>query len=139
MIIQRRIHQQYIVLPPGCRLDVGILAFGINGIEINSGSVFISLKIFYPGLIFFQCKMFFGRIGQQNKILGLFIKFFFADGAIFFVVAFVGPLWGIFFLEYYSLLLTPIWGSAIILVALLLFLKITVQQAKKADMKQAQP
>ena len=63
----------------------------------------------------------------------------FKDGVIFFVVAFVGPLWGIFFLEYYSLLLTPVWGSAIFLAALLLFLKSTIQQAKKADMKQAQP
>jgi hypothetical protein len=55
----------------------------------------------------------------------------FADGAIFFVVAFLGPLWGVFFLEYYSVLLSPFWGSAIILVALLLFIMFTVQQSKK--------
>jgi len=62
----------------------------------------------------------------------------FTDGAIFFVVAFLGPLWGIFFLEYYSVLLTPFWGSAIILVALLLFIMMTIQQSKKMDSKQAQ-
>lgn len=63
----------------------------------------------------------------------------FTDGAIFFVVAFSGPLWGIFFLEYYPLLLTPLWGSAIILIALLLSILIAVQQSKRIDMKQAQP
>jgi hypothetical protein len=64
----------------------------------------------------------------------------FADGAIFFVVAFLGPLWGMFFLEYYSVLLTPFWGSMIILAALLLFIMFTVQQSKKKlGPKQAQP
>jgi hypothetical protein len=42
----------------------------------------------------------------------------FKDGAIFFVVAFLGPLWGLFFLEYYSILLTPIPGIIAILLAL---------------------
>jgi hypothetical protein len=41
-----------------------------------------------------------------------------ADGWIFFVVALLGPLWGIFFLEYYSVLLTPALGSIVILLAL---------------------
>jgi hypothetical protein len=54
-----------------------------------------------------------------------------ADGAIFFIMAFLGPLWGIFFLEYYPVLLRPIWGSTIILVALLLFITFTVQQSKR--------
>jgi hypothetical protein len=63
----------------------------------------------------------------------------FADGAIFFVVAFIGPLWGVFFLEYYAVLLTPLWGSAIILIALLLSLLIAVQQSKRTPTKQAQP
>jgi hypothetical protein len=61
----------------------------------------------------------------------------FGDGAIFFVVAFVGPLWGIFFLEYYPVLLTPLWGSTIILLALLLFIIITIQQSKKVKPEQA--
>jgi transcriptional regulator with XRE-family HTH domain len=41
-----------------------------------------------------------------------------ADGWIFFIVALLGPLWGIFFLEYYSILLTPVLGSIVILLAL---------------------
>ena len=57
----------------------------------------------------------------------------FADGAIFFVVAFLGPLSGLFFLEYYAVLLWPGLGSLIILAALLLFLMITVQQSKKGS------
>src|SRR5215212_5684867 len=63
-----------------------------------------------------------------------------ADGAIFFVVAFLGPLWGMFFLEYYTILLTPYWGGIIILIALLFFIMITVQQSKKKiNVKQSQP
>jgi hypothetical protein len=64
----------------------------------------------------------------------------FGDGAIFFVVAFIGPLWALFFLEYYAVLLTPFWGGIIILVALLLFIMIPIGQSKrKANPEQAQP
>ena len=63
----------------------------------------------------------------------------FADGAIFFVVAFIGPLWGIFFLEYYPVLLTPLVGSTVILTALLLSIFVAVQQSKRTETKQAQP
>jgi transcriptional regulator with XRE-family HTH domain len=63
-----------------------------------------------------------------------------ADGALFFVVALVGPLWGLFFLEYYSVLLTPFWGGMVILAALLLSMLIPVGASKrKVDSKQAQP
>ena len=55
----------------------------------------------------------------------------FADGAIFLVVALLGPLWGIFFMEYYSVLLTPFLGSIVILLALTSFVIIAVQQSKK--------
>lgn len=64
----------------------------------------------------------------------------FADGAIFFVVALLGPLWGIFFLEFYSILLEPFWGSLVILIALLLVIMIPIGQSKKKiDPEQAQP
>jgi hypothetical protein len=63
-----------------------------------------------------------------------------ADGVLFFVVAFVGPLWGVFFLEYYSILLRPVLGSVIIVAALVLFLSIAARQSrKKVDSEQAQP
>jgi len=54
-----------------------------------------------------------------------------ADGAIFFVVALLGPLWGVFFLEYYSILLTPLLGSVIIIIALTISILTTVRHSKK--------
>ena len=60
------------------------------------------------------------------------------DGAIFFVAAFVGLLWGLFFLGYYPVLLQPIWGGIVILAALLLLLLIPVgRPKKKIDTEQA--
>ena len=41
------------------------------------------------------------------------------DGGIFFVVALMGPFWGLFFLEYYFLLLVPVVAWIIILLALI--------------------
>ena len=54
-----------------------------------------------------------------------------ADGRIFFIVAFIGPMWGLFFLEYYSILLTPISGIIIILFALTVVVLISTRQARK--------
>jgi hypothetical protein len=54
-----------------------------------------------------------------------------ADGAIFFVVALLGPIWGVFFLQYYSVLLTPFWGSIVILVALTLLVIIPFRGFRK--------
>jgi hypothetical protein len=79
------------------------------------------------------------RIVPHNLWLA-YRRLLFKDGAIFFVVAFVGPLWGTFFLEYYSILLKPFWGGMVILAALLLVIIIPVGQSKKKmDPKQAQP
>lgn len=55
----------------------------------------------------------------------------FADGAIFFVVALIGPLWGLFFLEFHSVLLTPWLGSMVILLAFTLFVIIAVRQSRR--------
>ena len=62
-----------------------------------------------------------------------------SDCAIFFVVALLGPLWGFFFLQYYSVLLTPLFGSIVILIATALLIMVAARQSKKADAKQAQP
>lgn len=40
------------------------------------------------------------------------------DGVLFFVVALMGPLWAFFFLEFYSMLLHPVLGIVVILLAL---------------------
>lgn len=55
----------------------------------------------------------------------------FADGAIFLVVALVGPLWGVFFLEFYSVLLTPLLGISVILFAFILVVIMAQRQSKK--------
>ena len=62
-----------------------------------------------------------------------------ADGAIFFVVALLGPLWGVFFQKYHSIILTPLLGSMIILIALTIFIIITTQQFKKTQRGTDQP
>jgi hypothetical protein len=53
------------------------------------------------------------------------------DGGIFFVAALLGPLWAIFFLEYYPILLAPVLGIIIILLALTAFVIISARQAGK--------
>ncbi len=42
----------------------------------------------------------------------------FSDGAIFFVVVLLGPAWGLFFLEFYFILLAPAIGISVILLAM---------------------
>ena len=57
------------------------------------------------------------------------------DGAIFFVVAFIGPLWGLFFLEFYPVLLTPLLGIIMILSAVILAVFFMKRQRKGASGK----
>jgi len=52
------------------------------------------------------------------------------DGGIFFIVALLGPMWGVYFFEYYSILLTPILGTLVILLAFTLAVVITTRQAR---------
>ncbi|HJR78520.1 MAG TPA: hypothetical protein VJ821_00520 [Anaerolineales bacterium] len=54
-----------------------------------------------------------------------------SDGAMFFVVALLGPMWGLFFLEFYSVLLTPLLGSVVILLALIMAVSIARRQSRK--------
>ena len=54
-----------------------------------------------------------------------------ADGWIFFVVALIGPLWGIFFLEYYPVLLAPVLGIIIILLAFTAVVMISIWQSRR--------
>lgn len=53
------------------------------------------------------------------------------DGGIFFVAALIGPLWGWFFLEYHSILLTPIWGIIFILLSLVGVILVARWSSKK--------
>jgi hypothetical protein len=54
-----------------------------------------------------------------------------SDGGIFFVVALIGPLWAFFFLEFSSILLTPLTGVLVMLSALSLAIIITTRQYKR--------
>ena len=54
-----------------------------------------------------------------------------SDGWNFFIVAFIGPMWGLFFLEYYSILLSPVSGIVTILLALTAVVLISARQARK--------
>jgi len=56
-----------------------------------------------------------------------------SDGAIFFVVALLGPIWGLFFFEFYSTLLTPVTGLLIILLAVTFIVIITTRRPKSHD------
>jgi hypothetical protein len=56
-----------------------------------------------------------------------------SDGAIFFVVALLGPLWGFFFLEFYPILLHPITGAIVILLAVTIIVILTTRQLKNYD------
>lgn len=58
-----------------------------------------------------------------------------ADGAIFFVAALLGPLWGLFFLQYHSILLTSFVGSMIILLAFTIFMIVSMRQSNRIDTK----
>ena len=58
-----------------------------------------------------------------------------ADGGIFFIVALLGPMWGLFFLEYYSILLAPTIGTIIILLAVTAIVIISAWQSRKKDLQ----
>lgn len=53
----------------------------------------------------------------------------FSDGAIFFVVAFLGPAWGFFFLQFNSILLAPGTGMGVILLAITLLVIIATRRS----------
>jgi hypothetical protein len=99
-------------------------------------SVWVELTAVTLGLILANMA---ARVVPHNLWLA-YGRLHLADGVLFFVVAFVGPLWGVFFLEDYSILLRPVLGSVIIIAALVLFLIIAARQSrKKVDSEQAQP
>lgn len=90
-------------------------------------SVWLELAAVTLGLILGNMS---ARVVPHNLWLA-YHRLHLADGAIFFVVALLGPLWGIFFLEYYSVLLTPLFGSIVILLAITAVVFIGMRQSKK--------
>lgn len=70
------------------------------------------------------------RVTPHNLLLA-YKRLTLADGWIFFVVALVGPLWAVFFLEFYSTLLHPTFGVIVILLALAGVVLFTGKTSKK--------
>ena len=56
-----------------------------------------------------------------------------ADGAIFFVVALMGPLWAFFFLEFYPILLNPVTGVLVFLIAITIMVVMATRKSKNHD------
>ena len=56
-----------------------------------------------------------------------------ADGAIFFVVALMGPLWAFFFLEFHTVLLNPVTGVLVFLMAITIMVLIATRKSKNHD------
>ena len=90
-------------------------------------SIWLELAAATLGLILANMS---ARVVPHNLWLA-YGRLHFADGGIFFVVALLGPMWGIFFMEYYSVLLTPFLGSIVILLAIMAVVLLGVYQARK--------
>src|ERR1700712_4674903 len=68
VIIKRHVHYQYIVVSFIGGLYIAMLTFRVLGVEINSGTIFIGLKIFHFGIVFIQCEVFVLSGSEQYKI-----------------------------------------------------------------------
>ena len=61
-------------------------------------------------------------------------RLWFSDGAIFFVFILLGPIWGWFFFEFFSLLISPTTGIIVILEAITLLVSLmTLQYQRKGN------
>ena len=56
-----------------------------------------------------------------------------SDGWIFFVVALMGPLWALFFLEFYPVLLNPVTGILVFLLAITIMVFLATRKSKNYD------
>jgi len=90
-------------------------------------SIWLELAAATLGLILANMS---ARVVPHNLWL-VYGRLHFADGGIFFVVALLGPMWGLFFMEYYSVLLTPLLGSIVTLFAIMAVVMLGVYQARK--------
>ena len=91
VIINRRIHQQYIVILFISRLNEGILLIRIVGVQINYLSVLIGLYGLYFFAVLIQRKVLLFSIGKQYKIFGFFVKLIFANNAVFYKQTNIAP------------------------------------------------
>jgi hypothetical protein len=77
-----------------------------------------------------------GNMGARvvpHNLWRAFGRLAWSDGAIFFVVALLGPLWAIFFMEFYPILLDPWTGILMFLSAVTVMVILTTPRPKKHD------
>ena len=92
-------------------------------------SVWIELLAATTGLIV-------GTMGARvvpHNLWRAFGRLTWADGAIFFVVALMGPLWAFFFLEFYTVLLHPVTGILVFLLAITILVFFATRKSKNYD------
>lgn len=106
-----------------------IFPFSLAGYYLQLGySPWFSIVAATAGLLL-------GNMGARVVPHNLWLAYHrlnFSDGAIFFVVALLGPLWGFFFINFYPILLTPVTGIFVILLALAIMIIVTTQQFRKS-------
>ena len=77
-----------------------------------------------------------GNMGARvvpHNLWRAFGRLTWADGAIFFVVALIGPLWALFFLEFYPVLRNPVTGILVFLLAITITVLLATRKSKNYD------
>ncbi|MCI0549623.1 MAG: hypothetical protein L0287_01575, partial [Anaerolineae bacterium] len=104
-----------------------VYPFALVGYYLNfDSSTWVEIAAVVAGLVL-------GNMGARvvpHNLWRAYGRLKFSDGAIFFVVAFLGPLWGFFFLEFYSILLAPVTGLSVILLAVTI---IVIQTTRRSE------
>ena len=88
------------------------------------------------GIIAATAGLILGNMGARvvpHNLWRAYGRLTWADGAIFFVVALMGPLWAFFFLEFYPVLLNPVTGIIVILLAVTVLVFIATRKSKTHD------
>lgn len=78
----------------------------------------------------------FGNMGARvvpHNLWRAFGRLAWSDGAIFFFVALIGPLWAFFFMDFYPVLLNPTTGILVFLLAVTMIVVMTTRKSKKHD------
>lgn len=89
-----------------------LIALVVHHLHLRAATWFEVLLVLFPLVLSY--------VGSQLVPYNLwraYERLHLADGAIFFMFLFVGPIWGYFFLYFHSYFLTPIIGVAVILIA----------------------
>lgn len=101
--------------------------FALVGYYLNlDSSVLVEIAAVGAGLVL-------GNMGARvvpHNLWRAYGRLKFSDGAIFFVVALMAPAWGFFFLEFYSILLAPVTGISVFLLAITIIVMGTTRKSK---------